>query len=74
METIPTDQAGPDTAAEAVKLKERILKEIAALSENNRLVTALYFIDGYSYNEISDFLAWFNSARYWVAHPRRALA
>ena len=52
----PTDLAGPDVVAEAKKLKEMILEEIGALSEKNRLVTTLYFINGYSCSEIGDFL------------------
>ena len=50
--TAPQD----DDAAEARALKEQILAAINALSEKNRLVTTLYFINGYSHKEISDFL------------------
>ena len=52
----PTDLPGPDDVVEAKELKEQILKQINALSEKNRVVTMLYFINGYSHKEISDFL------------------
>lgn len=52
----PTGLPGPDAVAEAHEVKDMVLGEIHALSEKNRLVTTLYFINGYSYNEISDFL------------------
>lgn len=50
--------SGPDPRehAEANELKDRILHEIAALSEKNRLVTTLQLINGYSTEEISEFL------------------
>ena len=52
----PADLAGPDGVAEAKEVKEMILEGISALSEKNRLVTTLYFINGYSHKEISDFM------------------
>jgi len=53
---IPADLPRPDIAVETNELKEQILREIGALSERNRMVTALYLVNGYSYKEISDFL------------------
>jgi RNA polymerase sigma-70 factor (ECF subfamily) len=53
---VPADLPGQDVVVETKELKEHILREINALSEKNRLVTVLYFIDGYSHKEISDFL------------------
>jgi RNA polymerase sigma-70 factor (ECF subfamily) len=53
---IPTNMPGPDAVAEAHQMKEIVLGEIGALSEKNRVVTTLYFIDEYSYRDISDFL------------------
>lgn len=53
---VPADLPGQDAVVEAKELKEQILREIGALSEKNRLVTTLYLIDGYSYEEISHFL------------------
>jgi len=55
-EDVPTDLPGPDIVTERQALKARILEEMASLSEKNRLVTTLYFISGYSQQEISDFL------------------
>ena len=52
----PTDLPEPDALVEAKELKERIVEEINALSEKKRLVRTLYFINGYSHREISDFL------------------
>jgi RNA polymerase sigma factor (sigma-70 family) len=56
IKNIPSDLSGPDAVVEGKELKENILKEISALSEKNRLVTTLYFINGYSHNEIGSFL------------------
>jgi len=53
---IPADLPEPDAAAEASELRGRILREIGALSEKNRLTTTLHLINGYSYQEIGDFL------------------
>jgi len=53
---IPVDLPGPDDVVEAKELKEQILREINALSEKNREVVTLFFINGYSHKEISDFL------------------
>jgi RNA polymerase sigma-70 factor (ECF subfamily) len=53
---IPSELPGPDVLVEAKELKEQILLEISTLSEKNREVVTLFFINGYSHKEISDFL------------------
>lgn len=47
---------GPSAAAEQRELKNRILDAIARLPENERTVTTLFYIDGYSQCDIADFL------------------
>lgn len=49
-------QPGPAAAAEQRELKDRILDAIARLPENERTVTTLFYIDGYSQSDIAEFL------------------
>ena len=56
MPETPSTAPTPDAAAQTRELKEKILSEIAALSEKNRLAATLFYIDGYTHQEISDFL------------------
>ena len=53
---IPSREIGPDRQAEERDLKDKILQAIQDLSEHERTTTSLFYIDGYSYNEIGDFL------------------
>lgn len=53
---IPSNRPEPGDLAEKKDLKETIMREIDALSEKNRMAATLYFINGYSHNEISEFL------------------
>ena len=53
---LPSTEADPAEAALKNELKDRVLTAIAALRENQRMVTTLFYIDGYSQNEIADFL------------------
>ncbi len=46
----------PDEAYEQHELSERVMEAIAQLPEPNRIVLTLQYIDGLSYEEISDFL------------------
>jgi RNA polymerase sigma-70 factor (ECF subfamily) len=46
----------PDEAYEQHELSERVMEAIAQLPEPNRIVLTLQYIDGLSYQEISDFL------------------
>ena len=47
-----------DPASDAVEreMKDRVLAEIEALPEDERLVTTLFYIDGYSHKDIAEFL------------------
>ncbi len=47
---------GPAKAAERRELRKQVLEAIASLSEEQRTVTTLYYINGYSQKEIAAFL------------------
>jgi small subunit ribosomal protein S2 len=47
----------PADEVEKKELRESVMRAINALSEKNRLVVTLYYIDGLSYTEISNFLS-----------------
>lgn len=51
----PTD-VSPAQSAERHELHEHVLRAVRALPEHQRLVTALFYIDGYSQKEIATFL------------------
>lgn len=53
---MPGNIPGQDVVVEGMDLQDQILREINALSEKNRMITTLYFINRYSYKEIGDFL------------------
>ena len=48
--------SGPHASAERHDLVAKVLKAINALPENERLVTTLFYIDGYTQADIGDFL------------------
>ena len=51
-----TNDLGPHAAAERHDLLAKVLHAINALPENERLVTTLFYIDGYTQADIGDFL------------------
>jgi RNA polymerase sigma factor (sigma-70 family) len=51
-----TSDPGPHAAAERHDLVAKVLEAINALPENERLVTTLFYIDGYTQADIGDFL------------------
>lgn len=53
---IPSAAANPHELAEQSEMRDRVLGEIRALPENERVVTALFYINGYSHNDIAGFL------------------
>ncbi len=53
---IPSAELGPAAAVEAHEMQELIRQAIETLPENERLVTALFYIKDYSHKEIADFL------------------
>ena len=53
---IPSAGAGPHELAEQSEMRDRVLGAIRALPENERVVTALFYIDGYSHDDIAGFL------------------
>ena len=56
MTDMPADQTGPDQAVEYRELQERVLDAIRSLPEGQRMATTLFYINGYSQQEISNFL------------------
>lgn len=63
-ETLPLETAvemsskakGPEEAVEEQEMKDLVLAAIKALPEQERMVTTLFYINGYSHEEIADFL------------------
>lgn len=53
---IPSGEGNPAEVAEEKEMKDSVLSAIRALPERDRIVTTLFYINGYSYNEIADFL------------------
>ena len=52
----PADDPGPHSSAEQRDLITKVLEAINALPENERLVTTLFYVDGYTQSDIGDFL------------------
>ena len=53
---IASRDPGPDEMAEEREMKDKVLEAIQALPENERMVTTLFYINGYSQKEIAEFL------------------
>ena len=53
---MPSEGNEPPAAAEENELKEKVLAAIKALPENERMVTTLFYINGYSQKEIAAFM------------------
>ena len=51
-----TDDPGPHVAAERRDLVTKVLQAINVLPENERLVTTLFYVDGYTQADIGEFL------------------
>jgi RNA polymerase sigma factor (sigma-70 family) len=51
-----TDDPGPHASAERRDLVTKVLHAINALPENERLVTTLFYVDGYTQADIGEFL------------------
>jgi len=62
--TMPLDNAvefasaepGPAQIVEEREMKDKVLEAIRALPENERVVTTLFYINGYAHDEIAEFL------------------
>lgn len=50
------DDAGPAQIVEQREMQDKVLEAIRSLPEHQRMVTTLFYIDGYSQKEIGDFL------------------
>lgn len=55
-QAIPSAEQSPYHAIEKREMKEKVIEAIRSLSQPLREVTALFYINGYSQNEISQFL------------------
>lgn len=53
---IPARDPGPAAILEEAELKERVMAAIQALPENEQIVTRLFYLNGYSQNEIARLL------------------
>ena len=54
--TIAGKDTGPTQFAEDYEMREEVLEAIRTLSEHERMVTTLFYINGYSQKEIGEFL------------------
>jgi RNA polymerase sigma factor (sigma-70 family) len=52
----PAPDPDPQSIAERRELQSRVIAAIKALPENERLVTTLYYVDGYTQADIGEFL------------------
>lgn len=53
---LPSTEKNPQEAIEDAEMKQKVLSAIQSLPEEERAVTTLFYINGYTYNEISNFL------------------
>jgi len=53
---LPSNRPGPLAVIEGQQMRERVLTAIQTLPERQRMVTMLFYINGYSQREIADFL------------------
>jgi RNA polymerase sigma factor (sigma-70 family) len=54
---VPSSQKGPPEIVEEKEMKVNVLRAIAELPEKERMVTTLFYINGYSREEIGEFLS-----------------
>ena len=52
----PTNEPGPHRLAEEHELLDKVIAAINALPDNERLVTTLFYVDGYTQADIGEFL------------------
>jgi len=52
----PSEEPGPSKVAERREMRDTVLRAIRALPEDQRTATTLFYINGYSQEEIADFL------------------
>jgi RNA polymerase sigma factor (sigma-70 family) len=55
-QNVPDEEPDPHALAEKGEMRDAVLEAIASLPENERMVTTLFFINGYSQGEIAGFL------------------
>jgi F-type H+-transporting ATPase subunit beta len=54
--SVPAKTPGPEVRVEQLQLKQAVSEAIASLSQDQRLATTLYYIQGYSQKEIAEIL------------------
>ena len=54
--TVASNEPGPTEAMEMRELKDKVLAAVRALPEPQRMVTTLFYINGYSQKDIAEFL------------------
>jgi RNA polymerase sigma factor (sigma-70 family) len=54
--SVPSPAPRPDQAAERSEMGARVLEAVRSLPDRQRMVTTLFYIDGYSQKEIAEFL------------------
>ena len=59
---LPSTESDPQEIVEDTEMKQIVLSAILSLPEDERTVTTLFYINGYTYNEISTFLEMPNTA------------
>jgi len=55
-ENVPGGEPDPAIVAEKADMKDKVIAAIKALPDNERMVTTLFYINGYSQNDIARFL------------------
>jgi RNA polymerase sigma factor (sigma-70 family) len=53
---LPSPEPGPERTAEEREMRRQVLDAVRSLPDNERIVTALFYIREYSYKQVSDFL------------------
>ena len=55
-DSVTSESPGPPEEVEQQEMEREVLEAVLSLPENERTVTALYYIDGYSQKEVAEFL------------------
>ena len=53
---VPSDRPGPAESAEKREIVDKVLEAVRSLPEDERSATTLFYINGYSYRDIAEFL------------------
>lgn len=53
---VASDVPGPDVSAESNEIRDTVYRAISSLPDNERAVTTLYYINGYTQKDVAEFL------------------